>query len=106
MRRPQVGLMLALAAAAGLAPIYGAKAPTFGQSVQAPGQRVGGMTAPQGGIASLLNAIGHVGGGAYGQPPRPRFKRNTGYSVAEGRRRSRRRRNQLRAKGHHRSAVR
>lgn len=106
MKRPNLGLMLAVAAASGLSPLYGAKVPLLvGPSVQAPGPRVGGMTAPQGGIGTLLNAIQAVGGGTYGRPPRPRFKKQ-GWSVAEGRRRARRRRNQLRAKGRYRQAVR
>lgn len=102
MRRSPALLLAAMAAA-----IYGAKAPIFAPSVQAPGQRVGGMTAPQGGIGSLLHSMqlarAHGAGGA---PSRPRFKTNTGFSCAEGKRRARRRRNQLRAKGQYRSAVR
>lgn len=62
-----------------------------------------GMQAPQGGISTLLRAI--LDGGAGTKPPRTNFRRG-GYSVAQGKRRARKRRNVQRARRHFRAAVR
>lgn len=109
MKNRTLGLAVAAAALAGaMVPIYGGKAPMFGQSVsQQGGQRVtGGMTAPQGGIGSMLGAILDGRGSSSGSTRPPRFNKRTGWSCAEAKRRKRRFRNKLRAKGQFRKAVR
>lgn len=61
--------------------------------------------APQGGIGTLLNALAHSGGGSAGGW-RPKYKKERGPGHLAAKRLKRRRRNQLRAKGQHRKAVR
>lgn len=65
----------------------------------------GGVTAPQGGIGTLVQAMLGTGGGYGGGPARPNYRRG-GYTVAQGKRAARKRRNVLRARGQYRRAVR
>lgn len=101
------GLLLAAAMAAGaMGPQVGAP----GNQVQVQQQRTAGpagsLAVPQGGIGSLLGAMLQSGGGRGWGVRRPTFRNYNGYSCAEGKRRARRVRNKLRAKGQHRSATR
>lgn len=102
-------LMLATAAAAGigsLGPQVGPEARLL-QMTQPPGAQPGGaQQAPQGGIGTMLEALlGYRRAGAGGFR-KPTYRRNTGYSCAEGSRRKTRQRNKLRSKGQFRKAVR
>jgi hypothetical protein len=100
--------MLAAAAAGfgAVGPQVGAPAPLL-QIAPAPGAQPGGaMHAPQGGIGTMLQAMLRRGGlGGFGVL-KPTYRKNTGYSCAEGARRKRRQRNALRSKGQFRKAVR
>lgn len=76
-----------------------------------PSVSVGGPGAPQSGLRGGGSGPGYSmaglfsGGGLRHGGYRPGYKKR-GWSVAEDRRRARKRRNKLRAKGHHRAAVR
>lgn len=100
---------LFIAAAAALAlPASLVPPPGSQTAAQQPGPRVfgGGMTTPQGGIGTLLQAIGHARGSNAGAGfIKPRYTR-PGHSVAHGQRMAQKRRNRLRARGQFRKAVR
>lgn len=103
-RRPG---MMAMAAAALAMGSQFAPASSTPQGFNAPGVRIlGGMTAPQGGIGSMLGAMMNSTGGPGANHGKPRYTNRGGWSCAEAKRRKVRTRNKLRSKGQHRKAVR
>jgi hypothetical protein len=104
--------VLGLAAVAAAAGLVGSP---LGQSVNllqvrsatAPNAKApGGMQLPQGGIGSMLGALLDGRGYGGGRFHQHKYKGARGHSVAEGKRRARRSRNRLRARGQFRAAVR
>lgn len=106
MMRKSVGLALAGALAASM-PGFGVRVATPQVQVgpQASAQPGGSMTAPQGGIGTMLGTLLNGGLGGTSRPPRNK-KKGLGWSVSEAKRRSTRKRNKLRSKGQFRKAVR
>lgn len=101
MKNRVLGLAVVAAALAAGGPLPGLVkvSPTVG-SYGAPS--LGGLLG--GGSGAGYSVAGALSGG-YGGSFRPHYKKR-GWSVAEDRRRARKRRNKLRAKGQHRKAVR
>lgn len=105
MKNRVLGLAVVAAALAAAGPIPGGVKvmPTLGVQ-SGPGAPAGGVLS--GGAGSGYSLAGlFSGGGLRGNHYRPSYKKR-GWSVAEDRRRARKRRNKLRAKGHHKAAVR
>jgi hypothetical protein len=106
MMRRSVGLAIAGALAASM-PGAGMRvaAPQVQVGSPATAQPGGSMTAPQGGIGSMLGTLLNGSLGGPSRPPRNK-KKGLGWSVAEAKRRAVRKRNKLRSKGQFRKAVR
>lgn len=98
-------IFAALAAMAGS--VGPAGVATLQPIAQSPSAVSGQAGSPNSHVSFLqqMAGIGSGGGMGYGNNG-PRYRDNRGFSVAEGKRRARKTRNRLRARGQHRRAVR